>query len=272
MYSPTHRMVRHGFHCTSIGRRQPPHSDRARPRVLRTGTANRRSGGAISVGGGRSSHPSRLTESTRPHRERRVVSTPADARQPVSSASLTVAVHAKFRGRTRLFRAARGGTSMSIGRFSTFVIVVAIGALSACARLQQAAGPPAQPPAGPTAQEAAANRLKPYKDGLEALQTYQANGECATAAAAKIEAMIDKLKAQTTTFHRLSTLASYEREARERHTALAFSYADAALHKNCLDQADRVYRDLIHFYVGGAYGGIRDRARVGIDDVRARRQ
>ena len=162
---------------------------------------------------------------------------------------------------------------MIVGRHSAFfAAVVALGVLAACAGPRQMTGPAAQM-TGPTPEEAAAMiRLRPYKGGLEALQTYQANGDCATAASAKVEAMIDKLKTQISWFRRMKTVAAYEREARDRHTDLAFRYADTALSKNCLDEADRAYRDLIHFYVGGAYGGIRDRARIGIDDVRARRQ
>ena len=162
---------------------------------------------------------------------------------------------------------------MSIGRYSVFfATVVALGVLAACAGHRQMAGPAAQV-AGPTPEEAAAIiRLRPYKDGLEALQMYQAGGECTTAAAAKVEVMIDKLKTQISWFQRMKTVADYEREARDRHTDLAFSYADTALRKNCLDEADRAYRGLVHFYIGSAYGGIRDRARIGIDDVRARRQ
>ena len=165
------------------------------------------------------------------------------------------------------------GNLMSAGRYSVFfAAVVALGVLAACAGPRQVTEPAAQA-AGPTPEEAAAMlRLRPYKDGLEALRTYQASGECTTAAAANVEAMIDKLKTQIRWFHRMKSAASLERQARDRHTALAFSYADAALRKNCLDEADRAYRDLVHFYVGGAYGGIRDRARVGIDDVRVRRQ
>ena len=138
-----------------------------------------------------------------------------------------------------------------------------MGILGACAAPRHVAGV--------TEQEAAASRAQPYKDGLRALQTYQASRECATAAAAEVEAMIGELKTMTSQFHTVG-MASLERKARDRHTDLSFRYADAALHQNCLDQADRVYRDLIHFYVGGAYSGIRDRARVGIDDVRTRRQ
>ena len=187
-----------------------------------------------------------------------------------------------------------GGALVSIRRYSAWVAIVAMGMLlGACAG-------PRHVVAGATAQEAAANRAQPYGDGLKALQTYQASGECATAAAGERiedEAMDRSQLTRTpksgesqnsplsqfrphggrtgTTYglrgERFRTGRDW-RKARDRHTDLSFRYADAALHKNCLDRSDRVYRDLIHFYVGGTYSGIRDRARVGIDDVRARRQ
>ena len=69
----------------------------------------------------------------------------------------------------------------------------------------------------------------------------------------------------------LGVLRDAERDARERHTTLAFAFADAALRKGAYDLADRVYRRLVEFYVGNAYSGIRERARIGIDDVRALR-
>jgi hypothetical protein len=55
----------------------------------------------------------------------------------------------------------------------------------------------------------------------------------------------------------------------ERHTSLAFALADAALKSGCLDTADQAYRRLVVFYTGANYAGIRDRAKLGIDDVRA---
>jgi hypothetical protein len=57
----------------------------------------------------------------------------------------------------------------------------------------------------------------------------------------------------------------------ERHTSLAFGLADAALESGCLDVADQAYRRIITYYTGSAYAGLRDRAKLGIDDVRAAR-
>jgi hypothetical protein len=50
-----------------------------------------------------------------------------------------------------------------------------------------------------------------------------------------------------------------------------FAMADAYLEKGCLDQADAIYRHVIDHYAGSSFTSARERARVGIDDVRARR-
>ena len=76
---------------------------------------------------------------------------------------------------------------------SALLAIVAIGILGACAA--------SRPVEGVTEQQAAANRAQPYTDGLKALQTYQTIGECATAAATEVEAMIDELTTMTSQFH-----------------------------------------------------------------------
>lgn len=66
-------------------------------------------------------------------------------------------------------------------------------------------------------------------------------------------------------------MLAYQDQARERHTSLAFALADGALRNGCLDVADQAYRRIISFYTGSVYSGIRDRAKLGVDDVRAER-
>ena len=46
------------------------------------------------------------------------------------------------------------------------------------------------------------------------------------------------------------------------------SVADKALKKQCLDIADDQYRQVMSIYTGSAYSALRDRAKIGIDDVR----
>jgi hypothetical protein len=84
-------------------------------------------------------------------------------------------------------------------------------------------------------------------------------------------ARIVELERQVSLFHAAGV--SYdEATARDQHTAVAFAFAEEAIRRKDLNVAVRVYRRLIEFYVGGTYSGIRDRARLGIDDVRESRR
>ena len=118
--------------------------------------------------------------------------------------------------------------------------------------------------------ETAANRARPFVEGQAALERYVLTNDCTNSATIAIRANLAELQEDVRLFH-LTSFRSYEIEARERHTMLAFGYADEALKRGCLDEADNVYRGIIIFYTGAAYGGIRDRARLGVEDVRAAR-
>jgi hypothetical protein len=48
--------------------------------------------------------------------------------------------------------------------------------------------------------------------------------------------------------------------------------ADAYLQHKCLDEADKTYRSVLISYIGSNYVAARQRAQVGIDDVRAARR
>ena len=143
-----------------------------------------------------------------------------------------------------------------------------------------ARGTPATPPSpaspkattrGPTEDEAALNRARPYIEGVAALDRYRASEGCENEHTAAVGASIAELERLVSQFHTIGSFRNYEAEARDRHTALSFAFADEALARGCLDEADRVYRQLMSFYVGAAYSGVRDRARLGVEDVRARR-
>jgi len=132
--------------------------------------------------------------------------------------------------------------------------------------------PPVAPKkVGLTEEETAKNRARPYVEGLAALDLFRAASDCANQHARDVLDRIAKLRDDVTLFHRVQSFPQYEREARDRHTGLAFAFADEALSRGCLDAADGVYRDIFAFYVGATYSGIRDRAKLGIEDVRARR-
>lgn len=153
-----------------------------------------------------------------------------------------------------------------MARSATLLLTVAI--LSSCSGT-----PTTAPGGGPTPEQAAQNRARPYVEGMAALERYQASTEPENEDSRTVQAKISELEEDTANFNRvgLPSLGHLEREARDRHTSLAFAFAEEALRKGALDAADRVYRRLVEFYVGNAYSGIRERARIGIDDVRARR-
>lgn len=120
---------------------------------------------------------------------------------------------------------------------------------------------------GPTESEAAQNRAKSYVAGRAALDRYTAGHGDEAADRATVLRMIEDLQEQTSQFHAVR-MYEYERQSRERHLDLAFGFADTALTKGDLEAADHVYRGLIAFYVGGTYDGIRDRAMLGLRDIR----
>lgn len=125
---------------------------------------------------------------------------------------------------------------------------------------------------GVTADQAAKNRARPYLTGMAHLKNYRVGRRaCRNGPARGVESSIAEMKKSVSLFH-TAGLYRYEAQARQRHTALAFGYAEAALKKRCLDAADRICRGLVHFYVGAAYSGMRDRARICIDDVRDARR
>lgn len=122
-----------------------------------------------------------------------------------------------------------------------------------------------------TNEEAARNRARPYLDGVAALELFRASTDCENLHSHDVLDRIAKLREDVSLFHSVRSFPQYEQEARDRHTELSFAFADEALRHGCLDTADAVYRDVFTFYVGATYAGIRDRAKLGIEDVRARR-
>lgn len=51
-----------------------------------------------------------------------------------------------------------------------------------------------------------------------------------------------------------------------------FRLADGLLKRRCLDGADLLYRDILTRFSGSSYEALRERAKVGIDDVRSFRR
>lgn len=145
-----------------------------------------------------------------------------------------------------------------------FSSCVALLALASCAGIWST------PRSGPTAEQAAQNRARPYLEGMAALERYCASTDMENEHSRTVQSKIAELEVATSQFS-VVRMHDYELEVRERHTSLGFAFAEEAMRKGALDSADRVYRRMVEFYVGNAYSGIRDRARIGIDDLRARR-
>lgn len=119
--------------------------------------------------------------------------------------------------------------------------------------------------------QAAQKRDRPYQESFEALEDYRASTECENPQRIEVLAKITELERDVSNYQSMG-LDYMTREARERHISMAFDFADEALRRWCLDDADRVYRRLIDFYVGWNHSGIRDRARLGVEDVRDLRE
>ncbi len=152
------------------------------------------------------------------------------------------------------------------------VLVSLVGAclLTGCVTSQQRAAPvKAQ---GVSQEQAVANRAKPYLEGMEAVRQFSSESGCDGESVATAQASIRKLAGLENMRALGGSLAYLGVEATERRWEVQFGLADAAKSKGCLDLADGLYRELVTVYVGSAYSGVRDRARLGIDDVRAARK
>jgi len=152
------------------------------------------------------------------------------------------------------------------------VLVSLVGAclLTGCVTSQRSAAPAKS--RGVSQEQAVANRAKPYLEGMEAVRKFASESGCDGESVETARASIRQLAHMESMRELGGSLAYLGVEATERRWEVQFGLADAAKSKRCLDLADGLYRELINVYVGSAYSGIRDRARLGIDDVRAARK
>jgi hypothetical protein len=125
---------------------------------------------------------------------------------------------------------------------------------------------------GVTEKQVAENRARPYTQGMLAFKKYMLESDCNSENVKIIKSGINDLEKQVKIWSGLRVWRAREVKTRGWHTGLAFNFADESLKKGCLDNADITYRSLVNFYVGGAYVGIRDRAKIGIDDVRSEKK
>lgn len=62
------------------------------------------------------------------------------------------------------------------------------------------------------------------------------------------------------------------RLAQEERASYTIVAADSALKIGCIDIADEKYRSIVNEYTGSAFFNLRERAKIGIEDVRSRRK
>lgn len=65
-----------------------------------------------------------------------------------------------------------------------------------------------------------------------------------------------------------NAIRQLERNATEEAAALLFAAGQQYKNEGKLDKSKQVYKDIIIIFVGSAYGGYRDRARMELDDLK----
>ena len=119
---------------------------------------------------------------------------------------------------------------------------------------------------------AAQDRVRPYFEGRDAIARWASTPECSNVHSRKAEQSIGALEGLTTLFSKGGELMKvYEKEAQKRHQALAFEYAEMALKKGCLEEAEQTCKGVIAFYEGVLWEGLRDRAMACLDESLNRR-
>lgn len=122
-------------------------------------------------------------------------------------------------------------------------------------------------------QKREADRTSAHTEGLKAVIAFlnESSGNCETTDVLNAQMAIATLSSQESYYHSMQ-IWGFLTETQKRKWAIQFALAQAALTQKCLDLADGIYRDIIQTYTGSAYAGIRERARVGLDDVRDARR
>lgn len=94
------------------------------------------------------------------------------------------------------------------------------------------------------------------------------------------ETLVQKMKSSSDRAYILQNSPDISTSSRERYrnadiagTPIFIStyldLADAYLLGGCFKEANIIYRDVIHTYTGSSYAAFRERAAIGVDDVRA---
>lgn len=125
------------------------------------------------------------------------------------------------------------------------------------------------------AKKEAEQRIAPYVEGQQLLMQFTKEQGCQSPTVQALQQKIEAMREINAKFSMYAYSSRHMYEAmtlRGFHTSTVFEFADTSLKKKCLDLAEQQYRSLIEYYIGTSYTGIRDRARIGLDDVREARR
>jgi hypothetical protein len=140
------------------------------------------------------------------------------------------------------------------------ILFVTAALLAGCAAQQGYYGPNPQA----QADQATANLRNIVLEPLRRFQREQPtdcnsqNLKLAVLSAREVESVADQ---------RSETLVEYNQDSAD----LDLEIADVALSAGCLDTAENMYRHVIERYIGFVYAAYRQRAQIGIEDVRTKR-
>lgn len=116
-------------------------------------------------------------------------------------------------------------------------------------------------------------RESAYAEATSLLDAFEKEpaGTCKSLNAYKVETELLKLTGQESMYYNMKIWGMLSRVQKMKWD-IQFRLAETALKQKCPDIADRIYREIVANYTGASYAGIRDRARIGLDDVREARR
>jgi len=119
-------------------------------------------------------------------------------------------------------------------------------------------------------------RAAEYRSALIQLDKIKNSKQWDLAAEAEIRRLIVSQKQTFESFQTLSALSQemklYAQEASGYLIEMMFGVADLAFKRHQLETADEYYRQIIIYFSGPAANGIRERAKLGVEDVRDARR
>lgn len=166
-----------------------------------------------------------------------------------------------------------------MGRFHREILALfAFGSLVGCVEME----PPSRDPRGTLVFSRDQRAVEEANDVREEVRkrAQQIDRKCQGEGAVSIAGMIETMAlqrqqaARDTRSYTDHQIASLTASSRQIGLVAADSYlivGDAYLKARCLNQADTQYRHVLATYPGASYVGVRQRAQVGIEDVRAAR-